>query len=370
MFENDAVHAGAQPRNQLGVVLEQEAFGRRQERYFDVDAPELVGRERLEARVLERRGAGVLSDVLSERPLSLERAHAAAQLITQHQGDEACARFAQPGLLGDRRARLPASAQRGGDRLTRDSQQLSPVLRSVTQAFGCERKGGVADDPALVAGGVAGIAAVEKLGREPLALGRDQHARHRRRPAGLLVRDSGVESENRPDRGAVDPARALVRMVVREIRADHDQRFGSSPDAFERIGDFLRSRVAHHQRHKGKSAQDPLQERQLHFQRVLLGVRRRRFHHLGQAADRGDRLFVQRDPAKRRVERFRARQGEAAHGNPVTGTEDHDATDDPARRAQPIVGARRDRSGIGETGVRDDHRLGESRRERRLLRLV
>src|SRR5258706_9574122 len=54
----------------------------------------------------------------------------------------------------------------------------------------------------------------------------------------------------------------------------------------------------------------------------------------------------------------------------MTGTENPDAPGDAARRAQPVVRARRHRSGIDETGVRDDHRLGESRRERRLLRLV
>ena len=370
MLENDSIHAGAQTINQLGVVLERQPLGRRQERYFDVDVPELVGRERLEARVLERRSAGVLGDVLRERPLGLERTDAAAQLTTLRQGDEARARFAQPGLLGDRRAGLCAYSQRGGDRLTRDLQQLSSVLCPVARAFGCERKGGVADDPVLVAGGVARVAAVEQPRRESFALGRDQHAGHRRRPAGLLVTDCGVEAENRLHGGAVDLARGLVRMVVREVRADHDQRFGSAPDALQHVGDFLRSGVAHHQRHQRESVQDLLQERQLHFERVLFGVRRRRFHDLGQAADRGDRLFVQRDPAKGRVECARPRQREAVHGNPVTGTEDHDASDDAARRAQLIVGARRDRSGIDKTGVRDDHRLGESRRERRLLGLV
>jgi len=110
LFENDPVHAGAQPRNQLGVVLEQESFGRRQKRYLDVGALEFVGRERLEARVLERRGAGVLGDVSSERPLRVERAYAAAQLFAVHQGDEGRARLPQPGLLGDRRAGLPTRA--------------------------------------------------------------------------------------------------------------------------------------------------------------------------------------------------------------------------------------------------------------------
>jgi len=89
--------------------------------------------------------------------------------------------------------------------------------------------------------------------------------------------------------------------------------------------------VAHHEGHEREFAQDPLQERQLHFQRVLFGVRRRRFHDLGQRADRRDRLFVQRDPAERRVECARPRQREAAHGNPVTRTEDHDAPDDTPR---------------------------------------
>src|SRR2546426_3409830 len=55
---------------------------------LDVGALEFVERERLEARVLERRCAGVLCDVLSERPLRFERAYAAAQLITLHKRSE------------------------------------------------------------------------------------------------------------------------------------------------------------------------------------------------------------------------------------------------------------------------------------------
>ncbi len=74
-----------------------------------------------------------------------------------------------------------------------------------------------------------------------------------------------------------------------------------------------------------------MQEGQLYFQRVLFGVRRRRFHHLGQTADRDYRLAVDWDTAQGRVECSRPRQREAMHGNPVTGAEDHHAPDDTPR---------------------------------------
>jgi hypothetical protein len=64
-------------------------------------------------------------------------------------------------------------------------------------------------------------------------------------------------------------------------------------------------------------------------------------------------MFVERNPAERRIECFRLRQREAVHRDPVTGTEDHDAFDDAARGAQPVVCARGDGSGIGERTWRE-----------------
>jgi len=89
VFENDAVDSRAEPGDQFGVVREPQPLGRREQRHFDVGARELFERQRLETRVLERRGAGVRGDVLGERPLRIERTDATAQLITLHKRDEA-----------------------------------------------------------------------------------------------------------------------------------------------------------------------------------------------------------------------------------------------------------------------------------------
>ena len=184
------------------------------------------------------------------------------------------------------------------------------------------------------------------------------------------MRDSGIEAENRLNGGAVDSARRLVGMVVREVRADHEKRLVATPEVFQHFGDLLRRHASHHERHEREFAEHLLQERELHFQSVLLRVRRSRLDDLGQAADRGYRFFVERDPAKRRVESARCGERETAHGDTVAGTENHRSPDDAARRAQQVIGARRDRPGIDVTGVRDDHRLGKSRGERRVLRLL
>jgi len=92
--------------------------------------------------------------------------HAAAQLLALHQGDEGRARLAQPRLA---RLRLRGTRAQGvGDRSARDGEQALAVLRSVAPAFSAERERGVAHDAALVAGGVAGVAAIEEARREPL----------------------------------------------------------------------------------------------------------------------------------------------------------------------------------------------------------
>ena len=59
-----------------------------------------------------------------------------------------------------------------------------------------EGEGGIADDALLVAGGVAGIAAVDQLRRQAALAGSEQQAVDRVGAAGLLWPDVGVELQD------------------------------------------------------------------------------------------------------------------------------------------------------------------------------
>ena len=67
-----------------------------------------------------------------------------------------------------------------------------------------------------------------------------------------------------------------VRVVMREVGGDDDQRFRAAPQPLDHLRDLRHARVTDGERHERELAQLALQEGQLHFQRVLLEVRRRR----------------------------------------------------------------------------------------------
>ncbi len=93
----------------------------------------------------------------------------------------------------------------------------------------------------------------------------------------------------------VDSAGLGVGQIVRQVGADDDQRFVAAPEPFEHLRDRLRRRVADGQRQQRKIAEHRLQEGQLHFERVLLGVRGFADDDLRQVGNRRHRELIDRD---------------------------------------------------------------------------
>ena len=207
-------------------------------------------------------------------------------------------------------------AQRRLDAVPRDVEQRAPMLLAETLSAVPERERGVADHPPATAGGVAGIAQIEQLHLELMAPGREQHARDRRRAAGLLVVDVGGEIEDRLRSAAVDRAGLVVGMVVRQIRTDDDQGFRAAPEPLDHLGHLRRRGRAYGQRHQAELAQHALQERQLHLERMLLGMHRAAHDHLRQAGERRDRLPVDAAPGPSGV----AKAVASGSARPRTGT--------------------------------------------------
>ena len=155
----------------------------------------------------ERGRDGVGLDVAAERPPRLQRADAAPQVALLLQRDERRAVHVEPRLA--RRERV-AGAQRVADRAARHAQQRAAVGLGVVVAVVifaaagrgalAEREARVADDAPLVARGVARVAQVEEFGHEPAAARDFDEAHDRRRAAGLLVVQRGVEAQGSPAR--------------------------------------------------------------------------------------------------------------------------------------------------------------------------
>ena len=99
----------------------------RQQRDLDAGERQFLDTQRVEARVAERRIAGVFLNVLEQRAPGFEAADAAAQLAALHEGDEAGAHFLQFRQVDrNRRGRL---AEAGGDGVARQRQQDGPEIR-------------------------------------------------------------------------------------------------------------------------------------------------------------------------------------------------------------------------------------------------
>ena len=151
---------------------------------------------------------------------------------------------------------------------------------------------------------------------------------------------------------------ALVRLVVRQIGADHDQGLGPAPQALQHFCDLAGRRLADQERHEREVAEHGLEERQLDLERMLGLVRHVRELHLRQVAERVDRILVQRHLAERRAKSRGARHRNAADRHECAGptTTARRIAEAPA----PSDGERLsgDRPGVDVAGMRRDQRLG------------
>src|SRR5664279_3705777 len=81
------------------------------------------------------------------------------------------------------------------------------------------------------------------------------------------------ERENRVGGMAIDAARLRIAMVMGQIRAYDDERFRPAPETLHHVGDLVRVGGADGERYDAEFIDHRLQERQLHFERMLLRMR-------------------------------------------------------------------------------------------------
>src|SRR3981189_1409276 len=154
---------------------------------------------------------------------------------------------------------------------------------------------------------------------------------------------------------------------MRHIGRDYDEGRAAAPQALDYLGDLFHVRHADGERHERKLAENLLQERQLHLERMLEGVRRVAAYNLRQRRDFLDSFLIDGNPPKRRLENLRTRQREAAHRDAMHRAEHDDPPHDAARRGYFVISARGDRPGIDVTGVRHDKRLRKAQARREVL---
>jgi len=181
----------------------------------------------------------------------------------------------------------------------------------------------------------------------------------------------GIEARHAVGHHAIERRGRQRIVIVRQIGAGDDERVAPVQHVGERVAERacrLLGLVSHHQRDDRRARREPLNERQLHFERMLARMRRgvladdrRRFHELRCA------LVVDSGDAERRLEAAARIQRDAVERD-VMGRP-HENDDVEAAIAQQLVRVRRDRTRVHQPGVRRNERdqvaadLARGRRE-------
>ena len=184
-----------------------------------------------------------------------------------------------------------------------------------------------------------------------------------------------MQSRNVRNGLVIQRAGDFVRMIVREIRTNHDDSFRATPQSTQHITRLLWRGIARVQRHNSEVwAEHGLQERNLHFYRMFLCVGWAIDDHCGSRRARTgmctgaqwliDRQAqsltlgcnVYRHSAQRRFKRRCRGTGDASHGHAVSRPYDYRASHAPPPTLQERVSERSCRAGIYVSGVRHYYR--------------
>ena len=226
-----------------------------------------------------------------------------------------------------------------------------------------ERESAIADDAVQAAGGIAGIPEVDHLGRHAMAAGGLEQSVDRRGAARLLGNEARLEVDDRARGVAVAPARRIVRQVVRQVRAHHDERFGAAPGSVEEQRHLLQG--PHRPRRPARARKSPStdcrkgrwtsSECSSACARSLTSTKGSLRNARETSPGRGARCRAESESARR--------QGMAApgHVDAMRGAREHHAAHDAAQPRKARVDRPRDRAGIHVARVRRDDRLGRAR---------
>jgi hypothetical protein len=197
--QHQAIDAGPQARQRVGLAGHREGLGRRQQRNLDARTRKLVLAQRRKAVVAKSRGEGVFGDVDGQRPVRFEAADAAAQLadrcwvsVTKVAPGSASSGNASTGnpCARPKRSAMALRAVTSSALPRRTSDSVGMVrLRA-------EGEGAVTDDARAITGGVARIAQVDQLRLQSVPTGCQQQAIDRCRTTGLLMVDMRVEGDD------------------------------------------------------------------------------------------------------------------------------------------------------------------------------
>ena len=147
-------------------------------------------------------------------------------------------------------------------------------------------------------------------------------------------------------------------VVMREIRARHDERAPAAQNRRQRVAERARGvgvLIAHDERHDRRAGREMSEERQLHLEGMLAHVRRGvLLHRRRRLEQRARARLVNRRDAQRRLESARRIDGHALEADEVRRSDENRDVELPS--AQQAVGVRRDRSRVHQPRVRRDQR--------------
>ena len=151
---------------------------------------------------------------------------------------------------------------------------------------------------------------------------------------------------------------------MRKIRTDHESGLVTAPHGVEHLRDLFRTGVTDDQRQQRDVPEQQLEKRNLDLERMFLRVGRMVGRYLRQLRNPSGQLGIDSHFTQRRGESCRARQGQAAQPDLMSGPQQH-------HPANPIGCAREkrkrgpgNRTRVVVAGVGRDDRLGRLRKGR------
>jgi hypothetical protein len=133
-----------------------------------------------------------------------------------------------------------------------------------------EGKGSISHDFPDWSSGVAGVSQINGAAMQMMPARSLEHRADRNAAARLLLANpTGIEGLDRPRGRLIYLTRRFAIQVVTQVGADHKTGFVASPQFVYYLADLLRADLARKERNNYELLQYDLQERQLHFERML-----------------------------------------------------------------------------------------------------
>ena len=175
--------------------------------------------------------------------------------------------------------------------------------------------------------------------------------------ASIFRTEMAAQIYDRCGRSGIQACGDLVAMIMAQIAADDDERFGTSPKAIQHRAYLPLVGLSDHQRYNRKFIQQVLEKRQLYLETVLPAVRGIQSLNERQVLQLAGKLIVDTDSAHRCFEYRSLRERKPMKRHLMRWPEQYHSFDGGRVPGDLCISAGRYRSRIDETGMRHNQRF-------------